>query len=292
MSTPAPVGPDYASVDGNAPPDFSAAKNAGAKFAIPRAVYGRPVTMGSKTPFLDPVWARDKDRIKLAGLKRTAYLFLCYEKKNTYTPPPEEQAQAFIDYVQLDPFSDYVPMFDVEEASDAMTPEQMYNWTLRAAMKLRDHYQAWPGMYTSARVWAENLRHHSPGPLLNCPLWLAKPWPWMVRTPVHLDGAPGYSPTLIPEWGNQWFVYQYQGDATQWPGFTKTVDANRFRTFGKGAKGNHVVWSQQRLGITADGVYGPATEDAVKELQAKYGLVPDGYIGVDTFAPLCWSNPA
>jgi hypothetical protein len=237
------------------------------------------------------VWARDKDAIKAAGLKRAAYLFLCYEKPGVVTPSPEKQAQAFCEYVTLDPFTDFVPMFDVEEASP-MGATEMYLWTLRAAKVLRDHYGVWPGMYTSARVWAENLNHHSPGPLLNCPLWLAKPWPWLVRTPVHLDGAPAYSPTLIPEWGTQYFFYQYQGDATNWPGFSKTVDANRFRTFGEGAKGNHVMWAQQRLGITADGVFGPATTKAVKDLQTKYKLDADGIIGPATFAPLSWSNPA
>lgn len=287
------IGPDYASVDDNAPPDFVDAKEAGARFVIPRAIYGRPARGQTHPgPFIDPVWARDKDRIKQAGLRRSAYLFLCFEKPGVQTPQPEEQAQAFIDYVQLEPFKDYAPMFDVEEASPSMGADKMYLWTLRAAQKLRAHYGVWPGMYTSARVWAENLNHHSPGPLLNCPLWLAKPWPWLARTPVHLDGAPAYSPTLIPEWGNQWFLYQYQGDAVDWPGFSQTVDANRFRTFGEGAKGRHVVWAQQRLGIAADGVFGPQTKSAVQKLQAKHGLAADGIIGSDTFAPLCWSNPA
>jgi peptidoglycan hydrolase-like protein with peptidoglycan-binding domain len=287
----APIGPDYASVDRDSKPNFPAAKQAGARFVIPRAIYGRPVVSGTKAPFKDPVWARDKDAIVAAGLKRTAYLFICYPQANVYTPPPEDQAQAYIDYVQLDQFKDYIPMIDVEQTS-TLSSSEMYDWTLRIARLLREHYGAWPGMYTSARVWAENLDHHSPGPLLNCPLWLAKPWPWLTNTPVHLDGAPAYMPTLIPEFSNQWFIYQYQGDATQWPGFDRTVDANRFRVFGKGAKGAHVVWLQKRLGITADGIFGDQTEAAVKALQTKYGLAADGIVGPSTFAPLCWSNPA
>jgi len=287
------IGPDYASIDGDAHPDFAAAKGAGARFVIPRGIYGRQVSGQPYTgPFRDPVWARDKDAIKAAGLMRSAYLFLCFEKPGVSTPSPEEQAQAFIDYVQLEPFHDWVPMFDVEESSSTLGPDKMYLWVMRCAQALRDHYGAWPGMYTSSRVWAENLNHHSPGPLLNCPLWLAKPWPWLVRTPVHLDGAPAYSPTLIPEFGDQWFVYQYQGDATGWPGFTSTVDANRFRTFGEGSKGAHVVWAQKRLGgIAADGIFGPKTTSAVKALQTRYKLDADGIIGPATFAPLAWSNP-
>lgn len=288
------VGPDYASVDGNAPPDFVAAKKAGARFAIPRAVYGRSVTTGSKEPFRDPVWARDKDRIRAAGLKLTGYLFLCFPKPGVFTPEPEVQVDAYADYVILTPNQDLVPMFDVEESSP-MTADQMYEWTLRAAKRFRHHYGVWPGMYSGARVWEENLGNHEAGELANCPLWLAKPWPWVINSQVHLDGAPTFSPKLIPEFGNQWFIYQYQGDAIGWPGFNKTVDANRFRVFGPGAKGDHVKWTQHRLGFrgtAVDGDYGPQTTAAVKALQAKYKLAADGFVGLDTFTPLGWQYPA
>lgn len=287
------IGVDYASVDGNKPPDFAAAKHAGVRFAIPRAVYGRRVKdQQDKLPvFLDPVWARDKDAIRAAGLKRSAYLFLCFDKAGVQTPQPEAQAQAFIDYVKLDPSVDFVPVIDVEEAAPTMTAAAMYDWVARAVETLRAHYGCWPGMYTSARVWSENLHSHSPGPLLNCPLWLAKPWPWLARTPMHIDGAPAYQPTLIPEFGDQWFWYQYQGDAIGCPGFTSTVDADRFRVFGEGSKGAHVVWAQKRLGIAADGIFGPITTQKVKELQMKNKLAVDGIVGADTFAPLGWLNP-
>lgn len=290
----ATIGIDYGGVDGNASPDFGAARRAGVRFVIPRAVYGRRVSgQVSKAPvYIDPVWARDKDAIKAAGLKRSAYLFICYPKAGVVTPEPETQAQAFIDYVKLDPSIDFMPMIDVEEAAPNLTGEQMFTWTCRVVEALRSHYGTWPGMYTSARVWIENLHSHSPGPLLNCPLWLAKPWPWLVKTPIHLDGAPAYNPTLIPEFSNQWFFYQYQGDATDCPGFTRTVDADRFRVFGKGSRGAHVVWAQKRLGVTADGIFGDQTEDAVKELQKSHALAVDGIIGAATFAPLCWILPA
>jgi peptidoglycan hydrolase-like protein with peptidoglycan-binding domain len=283
-----PIGVDFASIDGNAPPDFVAAKKAGARFAIPRAVYGRSVVPGGSQPFLDPVWMRDKNAIVAAGLLRSAYLFICYPKHGVYTPPPEEQANSFIEYVQLTPNKDFVPMIDVEEDSSVLTADEQFDWTLQIAERLRDHYGTWPGMYTSARVWIEVMKDHSPGPLLQCPLWLAKPWPWLANTPAHLDGAPAYSPTTIPEWGSQYFFYQYQGDATHFPGFDKTVDISRFRVFGKGAQGAHVVWIQHRLGIIADGVYGPNTEAAVKALQAKHGLAADGIVGPQTFTVLCW----
>jgi peptidoglycan hydrolase-like protein with peptidoglycan-binding domain len=284
------IGPDYASVDGNTPPNLLAAKSAGAGFVIPRAIYGRPITTGSAAPFRDPVWVRDKNTIVEAGLVRGAFLFVCYPKHGVFTPEPEDQAQALIDYADLVQYKDFVPMFDVEERSNVLNADEMYAWTLRVAVKLREHYGAWPGMYTSALDWHEMMHDHAAGDLINCPLWIAKPWPWKERTPAHLDGLPSSSPLLIPPWGNQWFFYQYQGDALSFPGFDKTVDISRARVFGKGAKGDHVVWMQHRLGITADGDFGPQTDSAIRALQSMHNLTVDGFVGPATFAVLCWMN--
>lgn len=292
------LGVDYASVDGNAKPDFTKAKVAGARIMIPRAVYGRPVIKGTSAPFRDPVWARDKDAILAAGLQRSAYLFVCYPRNGWYTPNAETQAQAFIDYVGNDlsvsNSQNMVPMFDVEEASDVLSSSEMFDWTLRVATVLRKHYGAWPGMYTSNRVWQENLKAHASGILQNCPLWIAKPWPWPPRKPVHLDGAPGYNPTTIPQFGDtsNWLVYQYAGDATGMPGFTSTTDTNRCNVVSKGAKGTIVRWIQARVGAVVDGDFGPATEAEVKKVQAEHRLVVDGIVGIATSSVLSWKRPA
>lgn len=52
----------------------------------------------------------------------------------------------------------------------------------------------------------------------------------------------------------------------------------------RGSKGKHVVTLQRRLiqrghRIAADGDYGPATESAVKRVQAKYKIAQDGIVG-------------
>jgi len=286
----ASIGLDYASVDDNEAPDFVAARQAGARFAILRAVYGRRVAgqMDNLPVYIDPVWARDSGAVKAAGLKRSAYLFVCYPQTGVETPSPEIQAQAFIDHVQLEPNHDYVPMFDVEEKSDMLDPSGMYDWTLCVCRKLRDHYKAWPGMYTSASVWRDNLGDHDAPDLLECPLWLAGPW--KDETQVDLDGAPGYSPYTISQFGDatNYWLYQYQGDATQWPGFSSTVDANRFHTVARGSNGTIVRWIQRRVGAFADGDFGPQTESAVKAFQIQHGLLADGIVGPLTFAPLSW----
>jgi Transglycosylase-like domain/Putative peptidoglycan binding domain len=43
---------------------------------------------------------------------------------------------------------------------------------------------------------------------------------------------------------------------------------------------------QQKLGVTADGVYGPRTRAAVKRFQRAHGLAPDGVAGPQTLAAL------
>ncbi len=53
-----------------------------------------------------------------------------------------------------------------------------------------------------------------------------------------------------------------------------------------GAKGESVKYIQSKLGLTADGIYGPASVKAVKALQKKNGLVADGIVGPKTWAKL------
>jgi putative chitinase len=54
----------------------------------------------------------------------------------------------------------------------------------------------------------------------------------------------------------------------------------------RGCKGEGVKIMQKALGVTADGNFGPGTEKALKEWQAKNGLKADGIAGPATFAKL------
>lgn len=51
----------------------------------------------------------------------------------------------------------------------------------------------------------------------------------------------------------------------------------------KGLSGEPVRRLQQKLGVEADGTFGPGTEKALKDWQAKKGLSADGVAGPDTF---------
>jgi peptidoglycan hydrolase-like protein with peptidoglycan-binding domain len=54
----------------------------------------------------------------------------------------------------------------------------------------------------------------------------------------------------------------------------------------EGAEGRQVQLLQRALGINADGVFGPETEEAVKSFQARNGLTVDGIVGPATSAAL------
>jgi peptidoglycan hydrolase-like protein with peptidoglycan-binding domain len=45
------------------------------------------------------------------------------------------------------------------------------------------------------------------------------------------------------------------------------------------SRGSGVALIQRKLGVTADGVFGPGTENAVKRFQRSHGLTADGVVG-------------
>lgn len=57
-------------------------------------------------------------------------------------------------------------------------------------------------------------------------------------------------------------------------------------TLRRGSKSEEVRILQQRLGIPADGNFGPQTESAVKAFQSRKGLTPDGIVGPKTWGAL------
>jgi putative chitinase len=64
------------------------------------------------------------------------------------------------------------------------------------------------------------------------------------------------------------------------------ISAATTATLRRGSKGDAVKQMQQKLGIPADGDFGPGTEAAVKKWQAANGLVADGIVGPKTLAAL------
>lgn len=57
-------------------------------------------------------------------------------------------------------------------------------------------------------------------------------------------------------------------------------------TLKRGSRGNDVKTLQNKLNITADGIFGTNTENAVKEFQKKNNLTVDGIVGPKTWSKL------
>lgn len=282
------VGPDYASVDGNLPPDWPRVKTK-ASFAIVRATY---------STYVDPTFKRDWAAITAAGVTRGAYMFLCYGKGFA---SPEDQAQAFVDAVGKLGIHDFVPALDVEfphgVKPTGLTVPQAIEWITRAWNVLTQAYSVPPMIYTSARVWDEDLNNPVIPGMAESPAWLAKPWPYAVRTMAQIGpdadklfASGRYDPQVPPMWNGMWWLHQYQGDAFRFPGFSATVDISRFHVLSKGEISPRVSWVQRRLGEVQNGVFDAQLETAIRALQLRYGLTVDGVIRPKTFAVIAWHN--
>ena len=70
------------------------------------------------------------------------------------------------------------------------------------------------------------------------------------------------------------------------PATTTTAKKTSYPTLRKGSSGSAVKTLQKKLGIKADGIFGPQTEKAVKNFQKKNKLAVDGVVGKKTWAKL------
>jgi peptidoglycan hydrolase-like protein with peptidoglycan-binding domain len=291
-------GLDTYSGDGNKKPNWAQAKaQVPIDFAIIQSNYG---------VWEDSVFKRDWPRLKDAVIVRGAYLFLRFpppvskyhEKK---VPDPVSQAEAFIKTVGTLHESDLPPSLDVEfpggRQFTGMTARQLLDGVRAAWKVLKDHYHVAPIIYTSARVWQEDLSNLPALDLVESPLWLAKPWPFKLHHPAVWNAgifAGGHLDPKVPStWGpGNWWIHQYQGDADAraLSGFNQ-VDMDRFNPMRAGVSGDRVMWVQRRLGIVQNGRFDSAMSSALRTFQDKKGLPPNGVIDPRTFAYLCWSNP-
>jgi protease YdgD len=289
---PLTLGLDTASVGKNRNPDWLKAKAHGPiGFAIIRSNWG-------VSP--DGVFARDWPKITEAGMVRGAYMFLRFPSRNyPKVADPVVQAKAFIKKVGKLEESDLPPSLDVEfpgvgRSETRMTARQVLGGVRAAWKVLKDYYGVAPIVYTSARVWKEDLDNLPAPDLAESPLWLAR-YP-IRKGPAVLDArvAKLNPPPVPPPWGDKtnWWIHQYQGDAVRLPGFpTGNVDLNRFNTMLKGASGDRVKWVQRRLGVSENGQFDSAMDSALRAFKDRKGLGSASGVDVRTFAYLCWSTP-
>lgn len=58
------------------------------------------------------------------------------------------------------------------------------------------------------------------------------------------------------------------------------------KTIRKGSRGNEVATLQRKLNLIADGIFGPITDEAVRDFQKSHGLAVDGIVGPKTWDAL------
>lgn len=277
-------GVDYASVDENAPPNVSVARQAGVKFTIVRGAY----TAGNQSR-PDLHMGRDRDAWGgfSAATGRTtpgafgSYMILGHSKAD---PSPVEQVQAFIAAYGKRRLGELPPTLDVEfpsgRAATGWTAEQALQRCEIALTALQNYYGV-VMTYTSTRVWKEDLGDIDSELFARSPLWIKTGYVYKAGNKPHPESCPATPGELPKPWHDATgvWVHQYQGDAKGYPGFSSTVDCNKF--LARDCTKQAILpgsWVAQRLAT-----YNVAD---VSTFQRACGLVVDGVVGPATFALL------
>ena len=101
------------------------------------------------------------------------------------------------------------------------------------------------------------------------------------RGHIHISGRTDYvsTPTSYDPVGRILHT-----DPTPAPGGGHPTLGNR--QLQVGSTGTDVAYLQHQLGVTADGIFGPITDRAVRDFQRVHGLAVDGIVGPHTWAAL------
>ena len=281
---------DYAYVDGNGPPDPADFKADLSKESSSLGVVALRAAWGTLP---DPTLQRDWATWKNAGATMMGYLFA---RLRAGSPDPEAQVDTAAKVIGVLTEADLPLCIDVEDPGPS--PQVELDWVRRAWRHARSIYGVSPLIYTSNRVWHEDLNDLAADELADSPLWVAKPWlgprggMWSPKQPPILSGSAfaggRFEPTCPKPWGpGNWWLHQYQGDAYPVLGVGQ-CDLSRFNVMRLGATGDRVKWVQKRLGMIPLGTFDTKLEQRIKGFQQTKGLDADGIIGPKTFARICW----
>lgn len=115
---------------------------------------------------------------------------------------------------------------------------------------------------------------------------------YKLRTPVDTEPAPGtpYVRTQAvitkPAAAAAAAAASAARDVSPGPSSAPAGVSTSLPTLKRGSSGPDVVVVQNRLGLTPDGKFGPATDAAVRSYQGSHGLQQDGIVGPQTWKSL------
>lgn len=280
----------------NGTPDFATAKANGISFVYVKATEGKTYT--------DPMFQPNMYNAMKAGLPVGCYHFARPDNGNS----PQDEANNFVNAISVFNY-DLLPVLDLE-VNVSMSNDALYNWaktfidTVKA--KTGHNVMLYTGLYyLNTHSTLKNLAGYG------VPLWIAA----YRSTPPTVDG-----------WN--WAIWQYT-DNENIPGvgtcdanYAQSLDSFRINNVSNDVaipsnpvfkrvlkltnprmRGDDVKILQKRLNVTpVDGIFGPATEQAVKNWQKVHdengnvvppykGLTVDGIVGQKTWNALFNPKP-
>ncbi len=305
-------GLDYASIDGDAPPDFVKVRQAGAAFVIIRksfALHGQPTA--------DPFYARDAQRARDAGMVVGSYGFVSFAK--TAPSAVAQIAHLVGDGTGVIPKKDLPYCIDVEFPGRGIgetgrTQREAFEFLLELISEVRRLTGGVsPVIYTSNGQWHDDNGLGGPdsSALDGCPLWVKTPYRLAARhvfdltlprqPHVGVEASDPHDYWRLPRpWRRQgWWLHQFQGDALGFPQFNMTVDVSHFHPLSASTLDDapRIGWVQRQLSVVGapyvgalnvTGVWDEATEQSLKAFQRAHQLPGTGIVDVATFASLCW----
>lgn len=279
--------------------DAKTAKLGGVTFAF-RKLYQAPYGV-------DAGFAADWAAMLEADIVRFAYVFPDY--RANAEPARKQVERMWAAFVAAGGWSigDGALMVDVEFPGGKLPrpiPELVV-FLQDFILAVKELFGCWAIIYASDRNWAGT----DTDALRNPKTWITDRCPLLVKTGYVRAArqAPAPAPTGRPRTPAAWmapsspgaWANQYQGDAIGQPGFSSTVDEDRFLTLTREnatpEDAGRIAWVQRTLAILGEPYRGPIAasgtwdddlDRALSAFQTHEGLDPDKVIGARTFARL------